>query len=366
MSEYQYYGWQAIDRPLNEPELEQVARLSSHMDQVNPTCVSVTYQWGNFKHNPVQILLKYFDVFLYDSNFGYRRVTFRIPKKLLDPSAIAAYLDDENISLETHGNFHILELSCNEEYDLETIDSDRMLNRLAALREQIIQGDYRALYLTWLKSVIDEEEPDQIEEPPAPDGLNKLDSGLRALIEFFGIDDHLVTVAAGSSPQTESTPEQDLTKAIAKLTRAEMESHLADIVRGESGALSALKKRLAQNFPSAQESKPTRTLAELLQTREKIKKQQQAKAWKETERTRIQKLEALSQHQEEAWAQIESLCLEKRARTYDQAAQLLSDLHELGEYKNQGQQFQKHLALILEQYGKSAAFKERLRRIGLI
>ena len=366
MSEYQYYGWQAIDRPLDERELEEVSRLSSHMDQVNSTCASVTYQWGDFKHNPAQILLKYFDVFLYDSNFGYRRVAFRIPKKLLDPSAIAAYIDDENVSLETHGNFQILELSCNEEYDLETIDSDRMLNRLTALREQIIQGDYRALYLTWLKSVMHEEEPDQIEEPPAPIGLNKLDSGLRALIEFFGMDVHLVTAAAGSSPQTESTPEQNLTKAIAKLTRAEMESHLADIVRGEPGALSALKKHLAQSSPSAQKTMSTRTLAELLQARDKIEKQQQAKARKETERKRIQKLEALSQRQEEAWAQIESLCLEKRARTYDEAAQLLSDLHELGEHKNQEDQFQKRFAVILERYGKSAAFKERLRRTGLL
>lgn len=371
MSEYQYYGWQALDRPLNERELAEVAQLSSHMDQVSSTRASVTYQWGDFKHRPEQILLKYFDVFIYDSNFGYRRVIFRIPKKLLDPKSIEPYIDDENISLETHGAVHILELSCNEDYELEYINSDRTLDRLAVLREQIIQGDYRALYLAWLKSMFHKEEaPDnnEIEEPPVPSGLNQLDSGLLALIEFFGIDAHLVAAAADSASQIESTPQTDLTAAIPKLTRAEIESHLADIIRGEAGAISALKKHLAQmnNQTPAQKSKPARTLAELFELREKIEKQEKLKARKDAERKRIQKLEKLSQRQEETWAQVAALCQEKRAKTYDEAVQLLGDLRELGEHTNQENYFQQRFAAILEQYSKSAAFKDRLRRAGLI
>lgn len=44
MSEYQYYGWQAVDRPLTERELDEVANLSSHMDEVNSTRAVVTCQ----------------------------------------------------------------------------------------------------------------------------------------------------------------------------------------------------------------------------------------------------------------------------------------------------------------------------------
>ena len=369
MSEYQYYGWQAIDHPLNECELEEVSQLSSHMDEVTSMRASVTYQWGNFKHKPAQILLKYFDVFIYDSNFGYRCVIFRIPKKLLDPNTIAPYIDDENISLETHGAYHILELSCNDEdNDLEYIDSDRMLDRLSTLRELIMRGDYRALYLTWLRSVVDEEYNEEFEEPPVPVGLNKLDTGLRALIEFFGLDAHLVSAAADSTAQIESTPEADLTAAIPNLSREEIESHLADIVRGEAGAVTALKKHLAQlQKKSAQKnSAPARTLGELIRLRDKIEKQEKSKAKKEAERKRIQKLEKLSGRQEEAWGQVASLCQEKRAKAYDEAVQLLGDLRELGEYKNQKFEFQQRFANILEAYGKSVAFKERLRRARLM
>jgi len=374
MSEYQYYGWQAIDRPLTMRELDDVAQLSSHMEEVSTTRAVVTYQWGDFKHNPIHVLHKYFDIFLYDSNFGYRRLAFRIPKKLLDPRDIEPYLDGEFITLETHDNYHLLELKFNDDAGdsgLEYVNSDQMLNRLASLREQIIQGDYRALYIVWLLSVTqmeDDPETDELLEPLVPQGLNKLDIGLRALLEFFGIDPHLVSAAAGSTHPAESTPPPDPASAIPSLTREEMESHLTAIVNGEAGAVALLKKQLAQlagagsSIPTA----PLRTAGELLQKRETVRNQEQAMARKEAERQRIQKLEDLSTRQEQAWEQVASLCQEKRAKAYDQATQLLRDLHELSEYKNEPTQYQTRFAGILETYGKSATFKDRLRRAGLL
>ena len=369
MSEYQYYGWQALDSHLNEKELEEVSALSSHMNEVSPTRAVVTYQWGSFKYKPEQILLKYFDVFVYDSNFGSRRLIFRIPKKLLDPRAIEAYLDDEFISLETQGAYHLLELTCNdEENTLEYVDSDDMLNRLTALREQIIQGDLRALHIAWLASIGREEgspDNDEVEELPPPPGLNKLDSGLRALAEFFAVDLNLIAAAAGSAPSAESQP---LASAIPSLTRAEMESHLTDIVNGEAGAVAFLKKQLAQKLTgtTANTPMPLRTLGDLFRLREKVNGQKQSQARYEAERKRIQKLEKLRENQEQAWAQVESLCYEKRAKAYDEATQLLVDLRDLGGYKNQQTQFEKQFAVILEKFGKSQALKERLRRAGLM
>lgn len=375
MSEYQYYGWEAIDRPLTMRELDDVAQLSSHMDEVSTTRAVVTYQWGDFKHNPIQVLHKYFDIFLYDSNFGYRRLAFRIPKKLLDSGAIEPYLDGEFITLETRDNYHLLELNCNDDAgdsDLEYVNSDQMLNRLATLREQIIQGDYRALYIVWLLSITqmeDDPETDEILEPPVPQGLNKLDIGLRALLEFFGIDPHLVSAAAGSTHPAESNPPPDLVAAIPTLTREEMESHLTAITNGEAGAVALLKKQLAQlaGAGSSIPTVPLRTAGELLQKKETVRKQEQARTRKEAERKRIQKLEDLSTRQEQVWEQVASLfCQEKRAKAYDQATQLLRYLHELSEYKNEPAQYQTRFAGILEAYGKSAAFKDRLRRAGLL
>src|SRR6266540_7322734 len=103
MSEYQYYEWQTIDRPLNAREQAEVNGLSSHMDTVTSTQAIVTYSWGDFKHDPKQVLLKYFDAFLYDSNFGVRELIFRLPKKLVDVDLFQPYLIEDRVMLEERG-----------------------------------------------------------------------------------------------------------------------------------------------------------------------------------------------------------------------------------------------------------------------
>jgi hypothetical protein len=60
MSEYQYYEWQMIDRPLTDQEQSAVNQLSSHID-VSATQAVVTYNWGDFKHDPLKVLARDFD-----------------------------------------------------------------------------------------------------------------------------------------------------------------------------------------------------------------------------------------------------------------------------------------------------------------
>ena len=63
MSEYQYFEWQTLDRPLSAEEEAAVNGLSSHID-VTPTRGWVEYHWSGFKHDPKQVLVRYFDAFL--------------------------------------------------------------------------------------------------------------------------------------------------------------------------------------------------------------------------------------------------------------------------------------------------------------
>jgi hypothetical protein len=74
MSEYQYYEWQTIDRPLSPSENEAVSGLSSHMDTVTSTQAIVTYSWGDFKQNTSKVLLQYFDAHFYMANWGTHRL----------------------------------------------------------------------------------------------------------------------------------------------------------------------------------------------------------------------------------------------------------------------------------------------------
>lgn len=83
MSEYQYYEWQTLDRPLTPEEREAVSKLSSHIDVTSSQAV-VTYSWGDFKHDPIQVLARYSDAFIYLANWGSKRLAFRFPRGLLD------------------------------------------------------------------------------------------------------------------------------------------------------------------------------------------------------------------------------------------------------------------------------------------
>jgi hypothetical protein len=147
MSEYQYYEWQTLERPLTDTEQEAVNGLSSHIDVTSSQAI-VTYQWGDFKHDPINVLAKYFDAHLYVTNWGTRHLAFRFPKGLVDVDAIGTYCDEDHIHFKAISDVLVLEFEMNEEEDYdEWLDERGLLSTLARLRDDIMQADYRALYL---------------------------------------------------------------------------------------------------------------------------------------------------------------------------------------------------------------------------
>ncbi len=64
MSEYQYYEFQAIDRPLTEREMATLRGYSSRAT-IAPTRFVNNYSYGNFKGNASEWMEKYFDAFLF-------------------------------------------------------------------------------------------------------------------------------------------------------------------------------------------------------------------------------------------------------------------------------------------------------------
>jgi len=369
MSEYQYYEWQTIDRPLSPREQMDVNGLSSHMDTVTSTQAIVTYSWGDFKHNPQKVLLNYFDAFLYDSNFGWRRLIFRLPKNLVDLRSFQPYLIEDRVMLEEHRKYFTIEIQFSDDSDyFEFVESESVLGQLTPLREQLLQGDMRMLYLAWLKSISKDDSEEAEVEPPVPAGLKKLNASLQAFADFFEIDPHLISAAAGSSKKAESTSEPDLESAIAKLSREESNAHLLQIAFGEPGAVLALKKHLTQlsgGKPSSQ-TQSTRTTGELFKQAEKIEKEAERIAREEAERKRIQRLEKLAQEEESTWAHVENLLKEKRGKTYDEGTNLLAELQNMARYKHREDQFKNRFKSICERYGKSVALMERFRRAGLM
>jgi hypothetical protein len=156
MSEFQYYEWLALDRPLNAAQLAEVKRLSSHMDRVTSTNASVSYSYGDFKHDPLDVLARYFDVFLYHANWGTKTVAFRFSSDVMKRAAIEPYLIKHCVELEQRRDFWILSITLETENDYAWIreeDEAASAADIAGVRRQIAQGDYRALYLMWLAKI---------------------------------------------------------------------------------------------------------------------------------------------------------------------------------------------------------------------
>ncbi len=214
MSEYQYHEWQAVDSMLTPEEQAAVNDLSSHIE-VSSSRAVVTYHWSGFRHDPIQVLLKYFDAYFYLANWGSLQLMFRFPKGLLDEDDIEPYCIEGYITFETIGKYQVLNLDFSPEYcGGGWMAAEADLAHFIRLRVDLLEGDYRLLYLAWLKAMTfngnlyDDEEyedndPDLAEfdrEPPVPPGLKILSPSLRNFVQVFEIDPYMVQAATEASP----------------------------------------------------------------------------------------------------------------------------------------------------------------------
>ncbi len=117
MSEYQYYEYQAIDRPLTEKEMRELRAYSTRA-RITPTSFINDYSWGNFKGDKDAWMEKYFDAFLYVANCGTRMLKLRLPSRLLDLETAHLYCPgDQAFAREKNGKVILTFVS--EETSLE-------------------------------------------------------------------------------------------------------------------------------------------------------------------------------------------------------------------------------------------------------
>lgn len=114
MSEYQYFEFQAIDRPLNAREMAAL-RARSTRARITPTSFVNEYHWGDFKGDPDAWMAKYFDAFLYLTNWGIRTFKLRLPSRLISPETMRLYCDGEIFAVRRSGAHCVLTYNLEEE-----------------------------------------------------------------------------------------------------------------------------------------------------------------------------------------------------------------------------------------------------------
>lgn len=373
MSEYQYHEWQSIDRLLTPAEQAAVNQLSSHME-VSPGKAVVTYNWSDFGHDPRKVLLKYFDAYYYMANWGSMRLMFRFPKGVLDENQIAPYRVEEVISFETAGVYQVVDLDFNTEDSVWTEETSLTLSDFIPLRAALLQGDYRLLYLGWLKEMTLYGEPDmdkdenslaQEIEPPVPPGLKKLTPALESFIRAFDIDPFLVQAAAEASAELQATPSVNYRELAARLSRAECDDFLARLANGDAAVGMALRKRLEEFVPPSQPVQNTgkRRLAELIERSHQIKKEHELRKAEEDRIRHVAEMKALAKREPQAWQDIDRLLEtgQKTAAVYDQATALLEKLKQLAAFQDTPGLFSNRVRQLAEKYSARPSLLKRWR-----
>lgn len=390
MSEYQYYEFVAVDRPLSE-EQQRALRTLSTRARITSTRFVNHYDWGGFRGNPRALMEECFDLFVYVANWGTRCFMVRLPRRCFNVGDTKPYFAVRDVCAAWATKEHvILQFEREDIYEdgaaeYEFDDGTGWLSALAPLRQELLEGDLRCLYLAWLLCVqiglVDREAV----EPPVPAGIQQLSASLRAFADFMVLDLDLLSVANGAGvgdPLTDLSPRQ-LEEWVSALSDEEKTMLLVRFVAGDDPHLPLELRRRCRLSQSAAGSesisvpRSRRRAGELLsaakeRAAERARREAELEAAERARRdreaavAREKALDALEVRGEAPWREVEALVSSKRPQDYDRAVTLLTDLRALAERAGTGNDFDRRIEEIRVRHMRKPSFLERLSRVRLI
>ncbi len=118
MSEYQYYEFLAIDRPLTK---EEMAKLRSCSSRATITATSFTneYDWGDLKADPADWMRRYFDAYVYTANWCSCQLALRLPHEAFTKAELKRFAIKSALAFEDTGTHWIINwfLDDGQDYD---------------------------------------------------------------------------------------------------------------------------------------------------------------------------------------------------------------------------------------------------------
>jgi hypothetical protein len=377
MSEYQYYEFLALDKALTSKQREELRQLSTRAD-ITATRFTNVYHWGSFRGDPAQMMASYFDAFLYLANWGTRHLMFRVPKTALDTKQMQQYCPAEAASLIETDDHLIISLYADHEPGDFWDEAPGDLGSMVAARSELLTGDHRLLYLAWLMEIQWGHVADEDTEPPVPPGLADLSGAVAAIVDFLGIDEDLIVVAAEASPPLTSEPAAGLADWIATLPAADKDKLLTMVASGEGAQAQGLLLRRFRGGPHIRSdpAPSARTAAQLWTAAEAHKtarEEAEAQALRAEEERRAaakaaaynKRLDHLADRAEAAWQEAEDLIATKRPHDYDLAVSLLRDLSALARRDGQHDSFTSRFLALRIRHERKPSLQERLDKAGL-
>ena len=375
MSEYQYYEFQAIDRPLGEADRQALQALSSRA-RVTATSFINHYNYGDFKGDPRKLMERWFDLHLYLANWGTRRLMIRLPRRFLDPSRLDVFLRKvEWAEVRESGESLIVDIHYHHEASRYAgwEEGEGWLAALGPLRADLLAGDLRLFYLLWLTAAQTGDLNDD-EQEPLP-GIGPLTGGLGVFADFFHIDPDLVRASAERPANADDggTSADAVHGAIVAIPEAEKIALLQRLVDGDPHVAAEVRSKVREAVaPAAGEAQERRrTVANLRLRAAAIRKERETAAAERREADRRQKAEqeekmrrvrlsALAQRGARVWDEVDAEIERRNAAGYERAVSLLRDLGALAEENGSVKEFSERVRSLHERHEKKRRFIERL------
>ena len=379
MSEYQYYDFKAIDHALTKTQMAALRDLSTRA-VITSTSFTNHYEWGDLKADPLKLLEKHFDAFVYVANWGTREFHLRLPQELVDFEHLKSILPSEAASVRSAGQFVIISFESEVESDDEWDDGTGWMGSLISLRSDLLRGDLRCLYLGWLHSVECHEFSEDKLEPPVPAGLQELSAPLDSLIEFLGIDEGLVEVASSASAPLKAEPSRkELATWVRGLPANEKDDLLIDFLSASSerGRLELLQRFQRENAVAANHGVIERRTVKDLLTASRVRADERARQLSakraadaarkkaKDEADRAVYLEGLAKREKAVWKQVEAHIQQRQPKDYERAVILLMDLHDLAVRQEDEFGFQFTMEELRKTHAAKGAFLRRLAKANL-
>jgi hypothetical protein len=380
MSEYQYYEFLAIDRPLTSEEVSALRALSTRA-HITPVSFTNEYHWGNFKGNSDELMKWFFDAHVYVANWMTAIFMVRIPieaisEKTAEAMAIDGILDFE--ATETHWVI-TWSLHESENYDrFGTEDGRGWMARLAPVRDELLRGDIRSLYIGWLAAVIREIIDDDDMEPLPMEGLGNLTAAQQALAEFLEVDQDLLAGAGMGSPalQDEAPLQKEMDDCLGALPHDEVTVILKQLLAGRGQqAERTLKNRFAawqRGLRGDRREVLRRTVGELWKSAEMAEKIRLEQEKREQERREIKQrkereayLKALAENFSKVWKSVHQSVERGSGLAYKEACRSLADLSEAYSLHGSPKIFEQELRKFMAGHMRRKALVQRLVKAGI-
>jgi hypothetical protein len=382
VSEHQYYEFQAIDRPLSEDDQRWLRGLSTRA-QITTTSFTNVYHWGDFRGDPIKLMERCFDAFVYVANWGSRKFMVRLPHGAFDAAHARQYCHRYGTLLQEKRGCVLINLHRDEEpgeWD-GWEDGSAWMASLVRLRDDLLDGDWRCLYLAWLVGIETESLPDKAKEPQVPPGLKGLTAPLQTLVDFLDIDTELIEVAAERSGlrATDEASVGELKGWIHSLAASEKDEWLLRIARGDEPHA---RRSLMRSFKEAtqgchtrrndEDAPARRTVAEISGAWQQRVREQQRRATEQAARERKRRAQADAQARKEhlekvasrasaVWEEASGWIAKRTPKGYDCAVALLTDLKAAAALANRSAEFDRRFHDLCGRHAGKPSLLRRLR-----